>query len=390
MPLMPFLINPRGNPAHPGSYGADLPLSFSESIGGHRRSGGNEYRPGRVTKAEEARMKAIREAGRYVPIAERGGGVVVRSAPTRRVRRPHAPVTRVATPARRRTAARPTRPHTHWHQVKSHKRRTNPSPAQLAARKRFAAAARAGTLRKGTKLSTRNARTSGAGSSSRGKEAGPMARRKRRRRTTAAAGHRRRRNPVRKGRKRVHRRKHALFTTAARHRVGLNPRRRRRHRVNMHHRKRRTHRRNPLGLPSGRGIMNQLMAGAKDGFVVVLGRGVTGYVANKIPFGQTSAVSKAAINLGVGLGLSYAVRKVSKSERLASFFLAGAFSKVLEPLVGAIPGVGPILAPGGVSAWPQLAPGMAAWPQLPAAPIQRANLHGWEEWDSNYSDGIQS
>lgn len=381
--LMPFLINPAGNPPHPASYGADLPLSFGEGIGGRRR----KFVPGRITKAEAAHLKALRDAGPYIPRAERGGTVVVAAPPTRRVRRAHAPVTRAPVRSARSRPAR-RHPHTHWHTVKTHKRRTNPSPAQLAARKRFAAAARAGTLRKGTKLPTRIARASGVSSSSRGKEAGPMARKKRRRRTTAAASHRRRRlNPVR--RKKSRRRKHALFTTAARRRVGLNPRRRRRHRVNMSHRKRRSYRRNPI--MSGRGILKTAMEGAKDGLVVVFGRGITGYVSGKVPIGQTSAVTKAAVNLAVGLGLSYAVKKVSKSERVASMFLAGAFSKVLEPLVGAIPGVGPILAPGGISAWPQIPAGVSAWPHaLPAAPIQRAALQGWEEWDSNYSDGIQS
>lgn len=201
-----------------------------------------------------------------------------------------------------------------------------------------------------------------------------MARRRRKRRSVRA-------NPVRR-----RRRRHRARTIILR----ANPRRRRRRRVfraNRHRRysRSRRYRRNP-SISTG-GIVRTLVQGLKDGFTVTLGRGVTNLVASRIPFGQTSPVGQGAVQLGVGIGLSMLVRAVTKSERQAALFLAGATSNVLQRVLAPVPIIGP--AVGGVSAYPQFVPRMAAWPQIPAAGGGGVG-QPWDYDSPNLSDGIQS
>lgn len=96
----------------------------------------------------------------------------------------------------------------------------------------------------------------------------------------------------------------------------------------MNPKRRRRYRRNPGISGVGGGIVKQLVQGLKDGFVVSFGRGITGMVSSKIPLG-TSAPAKGAVQLLIGTGLAMVVRKVTKSERTAAFFAAGAASMAI-------------------------------------------------------------
>lgn len=176
-----------------------------------------------------------------------------------------------------------------------------------------------------------------------------MARRKRRRSAVGRVKRRRRRtvyasNPVRRRRRRSIRR---------------NPVSRRR--------KRRSYRRNPVGI-SAKGFLGSVVQGAKDATAVVVGRGVTNLVAQRIPFGQTSAVGQAAVRIIVGTLLAPLVGKITKSPRTASFFLAGAYSDVVAKALAPIPVIGPAvtglgLYGRGVGVYPRAA-GVGVYPRL--------------------------
>lgn len=109
-----------------------------------------------------------------------------------------------------------------------------------------------------------------------------------------------------------------------------------------------------------------MIQGAKDGFIVTLGQGVTNLVAAKIPFGQTSTVGKGAMQLLIGTAGAMVVKKVLKSERAAAFYLAGAYSNVIKQALSGVPVLGPALA--GVGVYPQLGRvgvyprALSAWP----------------------------
>lgn len=178
-----------------------------------------------------------------------------------------------------------------------------------------------------------------------------MARRKRRRSAAGRVRRRRRRRTVYAANpRRVRRRRRRVYAA--------NPRRRRR-------RSRRSYRRNPA-ISSG-GIVRTLVQGAKDGLAVSLGRGVTKIVAQRIPFGQSTAVGQAGMQLLVGTLLAMAIKKVVRSDRVSAFFLAGAYSNVIQTALAPIPVLGPALS--GVASWPRVSTGVSAWPTraLPAA-----------------------
>ena len=177
-----------------------------------------------------------------------------------------------------------------------------------------------------------------------------MARRKRRRSAVGRVKRRRRRrtvyasNPVRRRRRKSVRR---------------NPVSRRR--------KRRSYRRNPVGV-SARGFLGNVVQGAKDATAVVVGRGVTNLVAQRIPFGQTSAIGQAAVRIIIGTLLAPLVGKITKSPRTASFFLAGAYSDVVAKALAPIPVIGPAvtglgLYGRGVGVYPR-AGGVGVYPRL--------------------------
>lgn len=359
---------PRGNPAHPASYGAKYPLRYSEGIGSHAY----ETLPGtfRITKAEQARLEHVKAAGEYVPIAERGGGAVHVAASRAPRRRRIAPAARIMSPSPR-PAARKMKRHTHWHRVAAHKRRTNPSPAQRAARARFAAAARAGTLKKGRKLGPSKARTATRKRNpTRRMEAEPMARRKRRRRTTAAG----------------HRRRH----------VRINPRRRRRNparRLRSHRRRRnparrrhRSYRRNP-GL---RGIGGQVMEAAKTAGVILVASAATKKIAGMLPIGQgtaatgtTPAVAPSvpitiAVQIAVGVGLSIAAKKFAP--RFAGDVLVGALLAPITTLLTSVPVIGPALS--------GAPPGLGLFSGRPIKPVGvRGAPPGLGKWSNNNGRG---
>lgn len=143
----------------------------------------------------------------------------------------------------------------------------------------------------------------------------------------------------------------------------------------------------------GGGIVKMMIQGAKDGFAVTVGRGVTKLIAQKIPFGQTSAIGQGAVQLLVGTGLAMAVRNITKSERTAAFVLAGAFSNVIQTALAPVPVLGPALS--GVASWPRMAaPNMGAWPRaaLPAAQPQPSNTarvgQPWGFDSPELADGI--
>jgi len=200
-----------------------------------------------------------------------------------------------------------------------------------------------------------------------------MARRKKRR--AAAAPRRRRRqssvraNPVRRRRRGI-----AKFTSAARRRVGLNPRRR-----HVSHRRR--HHRNPGSGFGGGSILRSIIRGAGDGLAVAAGGGLTNYVASKIPFGQTTTIGQAATQLVVGTGLGLVVKKITKSDRAAAMFVAGAYANVIRKLAAATP-LAPFLS--GVGVYPRAAavgvyprPRLAGWAASPSGfPLIAAGARG--------------
>jgi hypothetical protein len=335
--------NPRGNPAHPRSHDPSIPLTFREGIGGGRRYTEPPIYP--ITRAEREAHDRIKAEGVYIPRAERGegaGAVVVRPARAPRTRRlVHRPRTRAA---RKRATRHMT--HTHWHPVKKHQRRTNPSHAQLVQRKRFAAAARAGTLRKGVRLSSAakarpaRRRTNPA----RRTEASPMARKKRRRRRSAVARHRRRRVHTTNPRRR-RRRTHVMRA---------NPhRRRRRHRVNSH---RRTHRRRRNPGFNVRGIGGQVIEAGKHTAVIVIAQAATNRVSSMVPFGAGSVPATIAKQVAVGVLLSYLARRFMP--RFANDVLIGALLAPVTTALRMVPVVGASLsgAPPGLGLYPRAAP----------------------------------
>ena len=177
-----------------------------------------------------------------------------------------------------------------------------------------------------------------------------MARRKRRRSAVGRVKRRRRRrtvyasNPVRRRRRRSVRR---------------NP-------VARKRRRRGARRRNPVGI-SARGFLGNVVQGAKDATAVVVGRGVTNLVAQRIPFGQTSAIGQAAVRIIIGTLLAPLVGKLTKSPRTASFFLAGAYSDVVAKALAPIPVIGPAvtglgLYGRGVGVYPRA--GVGVYPRL--------------------------
>lgn len=352
MTIKPFLINPgrAKNPPHPQSYGAHLPLLHSEAIGGARKT----FKIGRITAAEEARYNAVKAAGaNWYP------GMF--SAPA-----DSAPMTKT------KTAKSP----------RASKRRF--SAAQLDAQEKFAAMAR----KRSTVARKARSKTVGTKTPRRIEEGNSMAKakkRKTRRRPAALAAAGRPRQVARRSSKRA-----KLRTMVGR---VVNPRRRRKN----------THRyKNPS---TAKGILSYAMEGAKDGLMVVVGRGVTKMVAQKIPIGQNTMVASAAVQIGVGLVLAMAVRKITKSDRHASMFLAGAYSNVIQSAVAPLPVVGPIL--GGLSSYPRMSAGMGDYaragmgayaksvtPPSASAKVMYGNNVGlsqpWGYDDPNLADGIFS
>lgn len=255
------------------------------------------------------------------------------------------------------------------------KRRTSPSPAQLRARRAFAAMSRARSV------SARKARSAAAHSSNPRRKGGTVAKRRVKRR---ASTRRRRRRPV-AANPRKRRRRRVVHRAAA-----ANPRRRRRSHVRANHRRR--YRRNP-GIGSGvKGVGGMLVQGLKDGFVVRLGGGLTKYVSAMVPVGTPGSVTQGAVQLVVGTALSMGVKKFM-GPRAASFFLAGAAADVIGAFIpNTIPVVGPILGGGALNGFGAYvpAPRMGAWPALAApAPVAR-RLAALDNQYDDAPDGIFS
>lgn len=137
--------------------------------------------------------------------------------------------------------------------------------------------------------------------------------------------------------------------------VAMSARRRRRGGV----RRVRRHRRNP-GFTS-RGLLGQVTRGFGDGLAIVVGGGLTKFVAAKVPIGQTSAVGRGVTQLIVGTLLGTVARKVTKSERIASLVVASAYANVIRENAGAIPGVGTFLS--GIGVYPRVGPGVGVYPR---------------------------
>lgn len=131
------------------------------------------------------------------------------------------------------------------------------------------------------------------------------------------------------------------------------------------------------------------MQGVKDGFAVTLGSGVNNFVVSKIPFGQTTTIGQGAMQLLIGTLSGVLIKKVTKSDRFASFYVAGAYSNVIKKALQQVPGVGGMLsgvgayyqgpAVRGVGAYYQGAagrsdsrPGMAGWAGTDAMPLLTA------------------
>jgi hypothetical protein len=116
------------------------------------------------------------------------------------------------------------------------------------------------------------------------------------------------------------------------------------------------------------GLVKQLTQGLKDGLAVTAGIGVTNFAASKVPFGQGSVVGRALTQLGLGLAGAMVVRKVTKSDRAAAFYAAGAFSNVIRPLLAPLPVIGVAFA--GVGTYVQAPRRMGTY-------VQPMRLNGW-------------
>lgn len=275
--------------------------------------------------------------------------------------------------------------HRHWGKVKAHERRVNPKAKRKASRRvkvarrakraarrtarRFSAAQLAAQRRfkimvqKRARLA-REARRGSASSNPPRRTGGSMARKKRRR---SAA----RRNPStrRRRRRRVHLANPVHRRRTRRHR--RNPVARRRHS--------RRYRRNP-GIGTGN-VMRMVTQGVKDGFAVTLGSGLNNFLSAKVPFGQTSAIGQGAVQLLVGTVSGMLVKKLTRSDRFAAFYVAGAYSNVIKKALGNVPGIGgmlsgvgsyyqPALPAGGMGSYfRQPAPALSGWAGAPGGAV---------------------
>ena len=205
-----------------------------------------------------------------------------------------------------------------------------PTKRQLAARRKFAAMARA--------------RASAARRHRASSEGTIMARRRRK------AAHRR--NPVRRGRARARSRRVRRYS--------LNPRRRVRR---VHHRRpaRRHYRRNP-GLSMGRGILGMVTKVAIAGSGVALGRMAFNFANNSFGNSLVSAtdtpntqnVKRLGLGVGVGLALLFVGRKMrGTGGDLLTYAAAGAVSAPLMSLLNTAIAVPATFQPlGGTMAMP--------------------------------------
>ncbi len=221
------------------------------------------------------------------------------------------------------------------------RRKKRASPAQLAARKKFAAMARA---RAGSSRTRRAHSSKGVG----------MARRKRK----AVA----RRSTRRKRR----------VGTARRRVLAANPRRRRRH-ATARRPRRRTFRRNP-GF--GRGILGEVIDVTMKGGAVAVGR--IGYNAINQNFGSaitsatdtptTAAAKKLLLGAVVGVGIKMLTKKMGgRAASLGDFAAAGAVSAPMMQLLAT-------LAPGTMTGY--LGDGVMAMPRFNTARRSIGNYPG--------------
>ncbi len=116
----------------------------------------------------------------------------------------------------------------------------------------------------------------------------------------------------------------------------------------------------------GGGIVRTLVQGAQDGLAVTLGSGVTNFISSKVPFGQSTTVGKSATQLLVGTVLGPVVKKVTKSDRLAAMFVAGAYSNVIRGLLANVEPLKPFL-------------GVYVQPTALGVYVQPRRLSGWTD-----------
>lgn len=129
------------------------------------------------------------------------------------------------------------------------------------------------------------------------------------------------------------------------------------------------------------------MQGAQDGLAVTFGSGVTNFVSSKVPFGQSTPVGRGATQLLVGTLLGPVVRKLTRSDRLAAMFVAGAYSNVVRQALSNVAPLQPFL---GVYVQPQL----GTYVQMPrrlqgwagGAPMPGAALFSQVEQGNAYDD----
>lgn len=131
---------------------------------------------------------------------------------------------------------------------------------------------------------------------------------------------------------------------------------------------RRRYRRNPGLGGFGGGLVRTIVRGAQDGLVVTLGSGLTNLISSKVPVGQTSTAAQAAVQLAVGTAGAMVMRKVTRSDRVAAMYLAGAYSNILRKLLAPVPVIGPALSGVGTYYMPSpiraTSAGMSAYPRL--------------------------
>lgn len=205
--------------------------------------------------------------------------------------------------------------------------RRKATPAQMAARRAFAAKYGKG----------------GAGERVKARRATPKMTRRRSAEGTMAVRKRssKRRRSVRRTVVRANapkrRRKRAYHAVSAHKRKATkvrayhqNPKRRRRRSTGLF-------RRNPGG------IVGQVMGAAKDVATIVVGKAATNYISRMVPFGGTSKAMTAGKKIAIAIGLSMIAKKVS-NQRIADLILAGGMLGPVEDFASTLPIIGTALA----------------------------------------------
>lgn len=267
--------------------------------------------------------------------------------------------------------------HTHVGVVREHLRRVNPKAKRKAS-------TRAKIVRRAKRAARRTRRRFSAAQLAAQRRFTKMVQEKARlareaRRGSASVNPKRRTGGVSMARRKKSRRSAATKRTSRRRRGSHRKRARIVHHRNprvrsQRRRMRRRHRRNPsFGTGS---LLRQAQQGVTGGLAVLAGGGLSRLVASKVPFGQTSAIGRGLTQIVTGTVLGMVTKKVTRSERLAAFVVAGAYADVIRQNAASIPVVGQFLS--GLGVYPSvLRPASRVGEYVRTPAPARPRLAGW-------------